>query len=124
MKDLVVLVRLFDFKIMKDVTRFIDLPSITNGSAAAIFSKIDECLTSFVLRYENLICFNSDTCNIMKGHRNGVIRYLQEKQPNILDLGCICHLENSCNKVTINVDSLLVDINRLPAKFNYLTAYT
>ena len=36
-KDLVVVVRLFDFKIMKAVTRFIDLPSVTNGTAAAIF---------------------------------------------------------------------------------------
>ena len=37
MKDLVVLVHLFDFKIMKAVTRFIDLPSVTTCTAAAIF---------------------------------------------------------------------------------------
>ena len=39
-EDLVVLVRLFDFKKMKAVTHFIDLPSVTNGTAAAIFLKL------------------------------------------------------------------------------------
>lgn len=115
-KDLVVLLRFFDSSVMKAVTRFIDLPTSNDGSAAAIFRKIDECLLSRGLAYEHLVSFNSDTCNTMKGKRNGVVRHLTDKQPNLIDLGCICHLENLALKAAmkslpISVDTLLVDIN-------------
>lgn len=101
---------------MKAVTRFIALPTANEGSSAAIFNKIDECLTSRGLLYECMVSFNSDTCNVMKGRRNGVVRHLREKQPNLVDLGCICHLENLALKsalksLPIAVDTLLVDIN-------------
>ena len=43
-KDLVVLLRFFDPSAMKAVTRFVDLPTANDGSATAIFAKIDECL--------------------------------------------------------------------------------
>ena len=115
-KDLVVLLRFFDPSVMKAVTRFIDLPTSNDGSAAAIFSKIDECLQTRGLVYEHLISFNSDTCNTMKGKRNGVVRHLTDKQPNLIDFGCICHLENLALKsamksLPISVDTFLVDIN-------------
>ena len=41
-----------------------------------------------------LSCFNSDTCNTMKGQHNGVAHHLKDKQPKLINLGCICHLEN------------------------------
>ena len=43
-KDLVVLVRFFDTTMMKAVTRFLDLPTANDGTAAAIFEKIDQTL--------------------------------------------------------------------------------
>ena len=44
------------------------------------------------------------------------MRYLLEKQPAMIDFGCICHLENLALKAAtktlpVNIDSLLVDIN-------------
>ena len=115
-KDLVLLLRFFDTTLMRAVTRFIDLPSVTDGSASAIFATINDCLVRRGLKYEHLICFNSDTCNTMKGKRNGVVRHLQDQQPDMFDLGCICHLENLALKAAmkslpINIDSLLVDLN-------------
>ena len=115
-KDLVVLLRFFDISVMKAVTRFIDLPTADNGTAAAIFKKIDDCLTSHGLKYEHLLCFNSDTCNTMKGKRNGVVRHLMDKQPDMIEFGCICHLENLALKsamksLPITKDYFLVDIN-------------
>ena len=52
----------------------------------------------------------------MKGVRNGVVRHLRDKQPNFVDLGCICHSENLAIKAAIKVlpvsiDAFLVDIN-------------
>ena len=115
-KDLVVLLRFFDPSARKAVTRFVDLPTANDGTAAAIFMKIDECLMSRGLLYEHLVCFTSDTCNTMKGKRNGVVRHLKDKQPHLIDFGCICHLENLALKAAmkslpIAVDSFLVDIN-------------
>ena len=110
---MVVLLRFFYFSVMKAVTRFVDLPTANDGRALAIFTEIDQCLVSRGLKYEHLIC---DTCNTMKGHRNGVVRHLRDKQPDVFDLGCICHLENLAVKAAtkslpISIDSLLVDIN-------------
>ena len=83
-KDLVVLVRFFDHRVMKAVTRFIGLPTANDGSAAAIFAQCG-CLRGNGISYTNLLAFNSDTCNTMKGQRNGVVKYLQEKQPSLID---------------------------------------
>ena len=52
----------------------------------------------------------------MKGRRNGVVRHLTDKQPNLIDLGCICHLENLAIKAAmkslpISVDAFLVEIS-------------
>ena len=115
-KDLVVLLRFFDPSAMKAVTRFIDLPTSNDGSAAAIFAKMDECLVSRGLTYDHLVSFNSDTCSTMKGVRNGVVRHLKDKQPNLVDFGCICHLENLALKAAmkslpIAIDSFLVSIH-------------
>lgn len=115
-KDLAILVRFFDPVIMKAVTRFLDLPTANNGTAAAIFEKVHDCLESKGISYDRMICFNSDTCNTMKGQRNGVVRHLRDQQPALIDLGCICHLENLALKAAmktlpVSIDSLLVDIN-------------
>ena len=118
-KDLVVLVRFFDRRVMRAVTRFIGLPTANDGTAAAIFDKLDECLRSNGISYANLLAFNSDTCNTMKGRRNGVVKHLKEKQPNLVDFGCICHLENLAVKAAvktlpINVDALIASGHQHP----------
>ena len=45
-KDLVILLRYFDMSSMRATTRFLDLPTANVGTAAAIFGKVNECLTS------------------------------------------------------------------------------
>ena len=59
--------------------------------------------------------FTSDTCNVMKGARGGVIAKLRSVQPRIIDVHCICHLVSLCVKsavkgLPLKVDDLLVDI--------------
>ena len=44
------------------------------------------------------------------------MKYLKDKQPSLVDFGCICHLENLAVKAAMktlpaNIDSFLVDIN-------------
>ena len=58
---------------------------------------------------------SSDTCNVMKGARGGVIAKLKEKQAKVIDVHCMCHVVNLCVKAAtkvlpLKVDELLVDI--------------
>ena len=64
-KDLVVMLQFFDPTVMRAVTRFLDLPTANDGTAAAIFEKVNGYLNSCNLSYDQLVCFNSDTCNTM-----------------------------------------------------------
>ena len=61
------------------------------------------------------MAFASDTCNVMKGVRNGVIAKIHQKQPKVIDIHCICHLITLCVKAAIKslpikIDEILVDI--------------
>lgn len=65
--------------------------------------------------WANVFAFNSDNCSVMKGQRNGLISKLRKVSPNIIDVGCVCHLANlavgtTLKKVPVNVDELLCDI--------------
>lgn len=65
--------------------------------------------------WANVVCFESDNCNVMKGKDKGVVALIRKEQPNVLNLGCICHLTNLCNvaamkSLPFSVDELLVDI--------------
>jgi hypothetical protein len=67
--------------------------------------------------WENIVAFNSDNCSVMKGSRNGLIAKLREKQPNIIDVGCICHLANlavasALKTGPFNIDDILCKIFR------------
>ena len=59
--------------------------------------------------------FTSDTCNVMKGERGGVIAKLRFVQPKIFDVHCICHIVSLCVKsavkgLPLKVDDFLIDI--------------
>ena len=107
-KDLVVLLPLTPA--MKPVTRFLNLLTANDRTAAAIFDNINTHLTSHQLKYDNFICFNNDTCHAMKGQWNGVVKRLRDRQPAVIYFNCICHLESLAIKTAsqtlpINVDS-------------------
>ena len=66
--------------------------------------------------YEHMVCFNSDTCNTMKGRLNFVVRHLMDKQPDLIDFGCIFHhanlaLKSAMKSLPIAIDSFLIDLS-------------
>lgn len=77
---------------MTAVSRFLDLPTSKNRTAPAIFEKVNQIFISAGLSYDKLMCSNSDTSSTMKGQRKGVVRHLRNKQPNLIDLVFIYHL--------------------------------
>ena len=53
----------------------------------------------------------------MKGQRNGVIAKIRSVQPNIIDVGCICHLANlavgaALKCALFDVDNLLCELSK------------
>ena len=93
------------------VTRHLDTIGITDLSAEGIFSGLEEMLQKYHLLFSKLVSFTSDTCNVMKGARGGVIAKLREKQPKIIDIHCICHVVSLCVKAAVKVLPLKVDGN-------------
>lgn len=114
-KLLTVLVRFFDPKTETIATRHLETTGITDFTANGIFSALNETLQCNSLCISSVLSFTSDTCNVMKGARGGVIAKLKSVQPNTIDVYCICHLVSLCVKsavkaLPLKVDDLLVDI--------------
>ena len=113
-KLLTILIRSYECDRGSIATRHLDTVGITGMTASDIFESID-VLDKYDLEFSKLIAFASDTCNVMKGVRNGVIAKIRHEQPKVIDIHCICHLVNLCVKsavksLPVKVDEILVDI--------------
>ena len=114
-KLLTILLRMFEVENSQIVTRHLETVGITDLTADGIFGAIQSTLVQHGLSFTNMVSFSSDTCNVMKGARNGVIAKLREQQPKVVDIHCNCHVLNLCVKAAVKVlplkvDELLVDI--------------
>ena len=114
-KLLTILVRFFDPVREIVVTRHLDTVGITDVSAEGIFTALAETVQKYNLQFSNLLSFASDTCNVMKGARCGVVAKLRGEQPKLLDIHCICHLvslvvKSATKTLPLKIDELLVDI--------------
>lgn len=114
-KLLTILVRIYEPTTCSVVTRHLDTVGIVDFTAEGIFSALKDCLESRTIPFTNLLSFTSDTCNVMKGVRGGVISKLKSVQQSVIDMHCICHVVSLCVKpavktLPLKVDELLVDI--------------
>ena len=78
-KLLTVLVRLFDSNTDIIVTRHLETVGLADFTAEGILSALKDTLERYRLPLTNVMSFTSDTCNVMKGARGGVIAKLQPK---------------------------------------------
>jgi len=51
----------------------------------------------------------------MIGRKSSVLTRIRDKQPDVFNIGCICHLASLCigagmKNLTVKVDELLIDI--------------
>ena len=65
--------------------------------------------------WSNLIAFSSDNCSVMRGRHNSVLSRIKNVQPDVLDIGSICHLANLCcvhavKQLPLPVEELLIDV--------------
>ena len=105
--DYTILLRLFDSTTESIATYHLETVPLTNFTADGIFLALTDTLDRHKIPTSNILSFTSDTCNVMKGTRGGVISKLRAVQPKIIDVNCICHLVNLCLKSAVKTLQLM-----------------
>ena len=89
-------VRIFDINRSKTVSEHFCSMCLTDGENAGkaykIFEKIDSIFQSDGIPWQNCVSLNVDNTNAMVGKRNSVGSRFLEKNPNVFNGGCPCHL--------------------------------
>ena len=97
-KNFAILVRLWDDKLGKPVTRFLDMPVCNIGTADKLFDALDEVLEKKnKIPWSNVVGFESDTTNVMVGKHNSVLSRIKAKQQGIFSQGlCVPSCQSVC----------------------------
>ena len=114
-KLLTILIRLSDAQNGFVVTHPLETIGPADLTASGIFAALENALHKYNIQFNIMLSFASDTCDVMKGVKKGVVAHLREKQPKVIDIHCACHLVSLTVKAAIKilplkVDEVLVDI--------------
>lgn len=114
-KNFVILVKFFCDNLGHTVTRFLNMPVVNIGTAENLFKALEEIIEVKKIPWSNVFGFMSDNCSVMKGRKNSVLSRIQEKQPHVMNMGCICHLANICcgaavKTLPMSPEDLIIDI--------------
>ena len=83
---------LFAFLILMKVMSVQDSLTCLLSTLAQLRISSELSRNYIVLKGSILVAYMSDTTNAMKGVRSGVQKLIKNEYPNLLDVGCICHL--------------------------------
>ena len=114
-KNFAILVRFWDNGVGKPVTRFLHMPVCNIWTGEKLFEAIDESLIERDIPWSKVVGFESDTMNVMVGKHTSVLSRVKDKQPNVFNEGCVCHLSNLCflagvKVLPIDLDDFFVDL--------------
>ena len=110
-KSCIILARVFDPELRDVRTRFVDMPVVNIGTACNLFEALKSSLTQKGMDFSKAVAFMSDTTNVMKGVRSGVQKLINDENPMLYDVGCICHLADLTVKAGMSILSLLTSIS-------------
>ena len=94
----------------------VSVPNLEEESSGVnIANLVVKELEKLKIPLSNCIAMGSDNAPVMLGHKSGVISVLRSHQPEMLALGCPCHLINiaaqkAAKMLPVSVDSLLIDL--------------
>ena len=90
---------------------------ITIGTASNLFDALQQALAAIGL---SLYCYSiymcmSDTTNVMKRAWSGVQKLIKDQNPQLYDVGCICHfayltVKAGMKTLPVDFEQLFVDI--------------
>ena len=76
----------------KVVTCFLAKPVCSIAIGQSLFDGLEAELSSRSIPWSNAVGFASDRASVMIGICNSVLSRVREKQSNIFNLPCVCHL--------------------------------
>ena len=89
-KNFGIMVRFWEERLGKVVTRFLDAPVCNIATGETLFQALSVVLEAREIPWRNVIGFASDSASVMVGKRNSVLSRLTQKQPDVFSLGCVC----------------------------------
>ena len=114
-KYFAIIVRFWDESLATVVTRFLGMSVCNIATGEALFDALEKELSHRSIPWKNAVGFTSDSASVMVGLRNSVLSRVREKQPQIFNLACVCHLAalaaaSGLKALPFYVDNLLIDI--------------
>lgn len=97
-------------------TELLSVPELDSSSTAVNISKLVlRELSENKIPLQNCIAFMSDNASVMVGKKGGVSTLLKKEQPNMLSLGCGCHLINlavkkAVSELPLKIEEFLMDL--------------
>ena len=91
------MVRVWEKKLNKVVTSFLDAPVCNIATGETLFNALDQVLAFRGIPWSNVVGFGSDSASVMVGKRNSVLSRVIQCQHHVFSLGCICHFSPTCD---------------------------
>ncbi|XP_060556756.1 uncharacterized protein LOC132717332 [Ruditapes philippinarum] len=113
-KCVAILVRVYDTDVFKVMTYFLAMPVCNIGTGENLFTCLQEVFTERSIPWQNMIGYSSDNAPVMIGANNSVLSRVREQQPNVVNIGCVCHIMSTCTqyavkKLAMPVEEVLQD---------------
>lgn len=107
-----IVITIYNEDIEEVATELLSIPDLKECSTAAnVLDLILKELDRFGIPLRNCSAFMSDNAAVMVGAKGVVGTLLKKAQPDMVSLGCGCHLINlAVKKATFKIDKLLIDV--------------
>ncbi|KAH3844597.1 hypothetical protein DPMN_086856 [Dreissena polymorpha] len=60
--------------------------------------RICSCVCKNNIPWENVVGYSSDNAAVMIGNNNSVLSRIRGKVPNVVNIGCLCHIMSTCTQ--------------------------
>ena len=114
-KQLCAVVRLFDSSTECIASRFFRLYEVSKADAETLFTTVKEDLEKIGIPLNNIIGYAADGANVMMGGHNSVRTRMEELNPHIFTMKCICHsaaicASNACTKLPRDTEDFIREV--------------
>lgn len=110
----------FDANVGQVCSRLLSVPSLTKGGtgkniAEMMLGEFERLGISAETWRRNCLAVGSDNAPTMVGQKDGLMGHLKKVSPNLMSMGCPCHLINlaaqkAADTLPVAVDELLTDV--------------
>ena len=87
-----IMVRFWNERLAKVVTRFLDAPIVNIATGENLFNAMSKVLEMYDIPWRNVIGFASDSASVMVGRKNSVLSRVIQPEHDVFSMGCVCHL--------------------------------